>query len=86
MRVSTALAPSPAGPACREKPACSALQRANELLALPPVAINTTRLAGKAQLIEALSSSGDTAAATAWWFSAETQAEMHKLVARLTKN
>jgi hypothetical protein len=49
------------------------------------VAINTTRLAGKAQLIEALSSSGDTAAATAWWFSAEIQAEMHKLVARLTK-
>jgi 3,2-trans-enoyl-CoA isomerase len=63
----------------------TALERANELLALPPVAMNTTRLAAKAKLIEAMSSSGDTAAATAWWFSAETQAEMRKLVARLAK-
>jgi Delta3-Delta2-enoyl-CoA isomerase len=63
----------------------TALTRASELLALPPVAMNTTRLATKARLIEALSSSGDTAAATAWWFSAETQAEMRKLVARLQK-
>jgi enoyl-CoA hydratase/carnithine racemase len=63
----------------------TALKRANELLALPQVAMNTTRLASKATLIEALSSSGDTAAATAWWFSAETQTEMRKLVARLAK-
>lgn len=63
----------------------AALARANELLALPPVAMNTTRLAGKARLIEALNSSGDTGAATAWWFSAETQTEMRKLVARLTR-
>ena len=63
----------------------TALERAKELLALPPVAMNTTRLAAKARLIEAMSSSGDTAAATAWWFSAETQAEMRKLVARLAK-
>lgn len=63
----------------------TALERANELLALPPVAMNTTRLAAKAKLIEAMSSSGDTAAATAWWFSAETQTEMRKLVARLAK-
>lgn len=63
----------------------TALARANQLLALPPVAMNTTRLAGKSRLIEALGSSGDTAAATAWWFSAETQAEMRKLVARLSK-
>ena len=37
----------------------TALERANELLALPPVAMNTTRLpAAKARLIEAMSSSG----------------------------
>jgi len=64
----------------------TALKRANELLALPQVAMNTTRLAAKSRLIEALSSSSDTAAATAWWFSTETQTEMHKLVARLTKS
>ena len=64
----------------------TALARANELLALPPVAMNTTRLATKARLIEALASSGDTVAATGWWFSAETQTEMRKLQARLTKS
>ena len=64
----------------------TALARANELLALPPVAMNTTRLAAKARLIEALNSSGDVAAATGWWFSVETQAEMRKLVARLQKS
>jgi 3,2-trans-enoyl-CoA isomerase len=64
----------------------AALKRAKELLALPPMAMNTTRLAAKARLIDALSSSGDTAAATTWWFSAETQSEMRKLVARLAKS
>ena len=54
----------------------TALARANELLALPPVAMNTTRLATKARLIDALTSPGDVAAAAAWWFSPETQAEM----------
>jgi hypothetical protein len=48
--------------------------------------MNTTRLATKARLIEALASSGDTAAATGWWFSAETQTEMRKLQVRLTKS
>lgn len=62
-----------------------ALERARELLALPPVAMNTTRLAGKSRLIAALASSSDVNVATGWWFSAETQAEMHKLVARLAK-
>jgi len=63
----------------------TALVRANELLALPPVAMNTTRLAGKARLSDALSISGDAAVATGWWFSTETQTEMRKLVARLSK-
>lgn len=62
-----------------------ALTRAQELLALPPVAMNTTRLAGKAGLLEAYRSSSDVATATDWWFSAETQAEMRKLVNRLSK-
>ncbi|MEO8224431.1 MAG: enoyl-CoA hydratase/isomerase family protein [Gammaproteobacteria bacterium] len=63
----------------------TALRHANELLALPPVAMNTTRLASKSRLIGALASSGDAGAATGWWFSAETQAEMRKLVDRLKK-
>lgn len=64
----------------------AALARATELLALPPVAMNTTRLATKSRLIAALSSPVDVSAATGWWFSAETQAEMRKLVARLQKS
>ena len=63
----------------------TALIRAQELLALPPVAMNTTRLAGKARLIEAYSNCSDVATATDWWFSTETQAEMRKLVERLAK-
>lgn len=63
----------------------TALTRARELLALPPVAMNTTRLAGKARLIQAYASSADVATATDWWFSTETQAEMRKLVERLAK-
>lgn len=63
----------------------TALIRAQELLALPPVAMNTTRLAGKSRLIGAYGNCGDVAAATDWWFSTETQAEMRKLVERLAK-
>jgi len=47
--------------------------------------MNTTRLAGKARLIEAYANCADVTVATDWWFSAETQAEMRKLVERLTK-
>jgi enoyl-CoA hydratase/carnithine racemase len=63
----------------------TALVRARELLGLPPVAMNTTRLAGKARLIEAYANGSDVVTATDWWFSAETQAEMRKLVERLGK-
>ncbi len=63
----------------------TALARAQELMALPPVAMNTTRLAGKARLIEAYGNCSDVATATDWWFSTETQAEMRKLVERLAK-
>lgn len=63
----------------------TALGRAGEWLALPPVAMNTTRLATKARLLKALENPVDVAAATAWWFSAETQAGLHALVERLGK-
>jgi 3,2-trans-enoyl-CoA isomerase len=63
----------------------TALTRARELLVLPPVAMNTTRLAGKARLIDAYGNCSDVGTATDWWFSTETQAEMRKLVERLAK-
>jgi enoyl-CoA hydratase/carnithine racemase len=54
------------------------------LLALPPQAMNTTRLAAKARLIEGARQNEDYAvAATDHWFSAETQAAMRRLVANL---
>lgn len=64
----------------------AAVARANEFLALPPVAMNTTRLASKSRLLDAQAASMDVAAATNWWFSAETQAEMTKLAARLSRS
>lgn len=60
--------------------------RAAELLALPPVAMNTTRLAAKSRLLEALAGQNDAALATDWWFSAETQAGMQALVGKLRKD
>lgn len=56
------------------------------LLALPPIAMNTTRLTGKAHLIEVLESSGDVETTTAAWFSDETQAAMSRLVESLNKD
>lgn len=64
----------------------TALARAAELLALPPVAMNTTRLAAKSRLLEALAGQNDAAIATDAWFSAETQAGMKNLVAKLRKD
>lgn len=58
---------------------------AGELLALPPVAMNTTRLNAKAELLDALVQADDARMATDWWFSPETQAGMERLVARLRK-
>lgn len=57
---------------------------AGELLALPAIAMNTTRLATKAVLLDALGRGMDAATATDWWFSDETQAGMRRLVARLS--
>lgn len=60
-------------------------RRARELLTLPPVAMNATRLTARADFLERLAQADDAAAATAYWFSAETREGMQKLVARLRK-
>jgi enoyl-CoA hydratase/carnithine racemase len=59
---------------------------ARELAALPPIAMNTTRRTSKAAVLQALAASQDVALATEWWFSAETQAGMRRLVERLGKS
>jgi enoyl-CoA hydratase/carnithine racemase len=69
-----------------EELAVAAEGLARELSALPPVAMNTTRRASKAAVLQALAASGDVALATEWWFSAETQAGMRRLVERLGKS
>lgn len=63
----------------------AARKRAGTLLDLPPVAMNATRLAAKADFLERLARADDATAATARWFSAETRAGMDALVARLKK-
>jgi len=56
------------------------------LLALPPIAMNATRLDGKAHLIDVLEESDDVDRTTAAWFSDETQAAMQRLVDSLISN
>jgi len=63
-----------------------ALEWLRTLLALPPIAMNRTRLLGKARLIEALEVAPDVAQVTDDWFSPETQAAMRRLVDSLKKN
>ncbi len=60
-----------------------ALEWCREVAALPPVAMNETRRQAKANLLQNLSRSADAEVATDYWFSEQTQSEMHKLVARL---
>jgi len=60
-----------------------ALQWCQEITGLPSIAMNETRRQAKAALLANLSGSADAAVATDFWFSEETQREMHKLVARL---
>ena len=63
-----------------------ALSWAEQLLALPPTAMNTTRLAAKARVIDrALANADYSETATDYWFSAETQAMMRKLVEDLAR-
>jgi 3,2-trans-enoyl-CoA isomerase len=62
----------------------SAVSWAEQMLALPPAAMNTTRLTAKAGVIERARSNADYASAAAdYWFSSETQAMMRKLVQEL---
>jgi len=63
-----------------------ALEFLHDLLALPPMAMNATRLDGKAHLINVLEASDDVDRTTAAWFSDETQVAMQRLVDSLTKN
>jgi len=67
-----------------EELATRALAVAGELLALPPVAMNQTRLIAKAELVSAIDAADDAAVATEYWFSAETQTQMRALVKRLS--
>jgi enoyl-CoA hydratase/carnithine racemase len=62
------------------------LEWAGELTALPPIAMNQTRLSAKADFLAALDSSDDVRVTTDYWFSDETQAAMRKLVDSLGKS
>ena len=53
------------------------------LLSLPPIAMNRTRLASKARLVEMAEVANDVEQVTDSWFSEETQAAMRALVASL---
>jgi hypothetical protein len=55
------------------------------LLALPPVAMNRTRLAGKANLIRSIESSTDVENITESWFSEETNQALRALAESLNK-
>jgi 3,2-trans-enoyl-CoA isomerase len=61
-----------------------ALDWCRALTHLPPIAMNETRRLGKADFLARLAAADDAATATAFWFSAETQAAMHALVERLS--
>ena len=59
----------------------AAIKWAENMLALPPAAMNTTRLAAKAGIIKrAQNNEAYIETATDYWFSSETQAMMSKLV------
>jgi len=62
------------------------LEYLNGLLELPPIAMNATRLDGKAHLIDVLEGSDDVERTTNAWFSDETRMAMQRLVESLTKD
>jgi enoyl-CoA hydratase/carnithine racemase len=57
---------------------------AQKLAALPPIAMNRTRMLARARMADALHPESDARLATELWFSEETQAGMRALVARLS--
>jgi len=59
------------------------LAAARALIELPPVAMNATRLAAKADFLGRLGTADDARIATDYWFSDETQFNMKQLAARL---
>ena len=59
------------------------IEVAEGLVALPPVAMNATRLAAKADFLDRLGTADDARIATDYWFSDETQRNMKQLVAAL---
>lgn len=63
-----------------------ALEYLDGLLSLPPIAMNSTRLNAKADIIEMLENSEDVDLTTAAWFSDETQTAMTRLVESLRKD
>lgn len=63
-----------------------ALERVRELLRLPPVAMNRTRLNGKAHVLEPPAGDEAIDVATDAWFSDETQAAMRALAHSLKKD
>lgn len=62
------------------------LEYLDGLLRLPPLAMNRTRLIGKAHVLEALEDEHAIELATDAWFSDETQTAMRALVESLKKN
>jgi len=61
------------------------LEWLHNLNSLPPIAMNTTRLSAKSKLIAAFEVSEDVDRTTEYWFSAETQDAMKRLVDSLAK-
>ena len=62
-----------------------ALEFLQGLLALPPIAMNRTRLEGKQHLLAMLDAADDVERTTEAWFSEETQQAMQRLVDSLSK-
>lgn len=63
-----------------------ALEYLEGLLRLPPIAMNRTRLVGKARLLDVLDDDADVESTTRYWFSDETQDAMQALVESLKKD
>ena len=61
----------------------AAVNHCSELLRLPPIAMNQTRLELKARLLQSLEMANDVVVATDYWFSDETQQAMRALVDKL---
>jgi len=60
-----------------------AVEWSQQLVSLPPIAMNTTRLQAKTDLLQHLADGNDAQLITEFWFSEETQTAMRALVQRL---